>query len=199
MSKAKKEIAPPPADVKLTPKQAEKFWSYISKTKSCWIWNGPKASFGYGKMRAGGRDWKAHRISWVIHNGPIPGGLKVLHNCPSGDTPACVRPDHLFLGTQEDNMKDMAKKGRSPSGDNHFSRRNPEKMARGERHGSSTHPESRPKGEEHSMAKLDETRVREIRTRYRGGKTSQAKLAKEYEVCAMTICRIVNKQIWTHI
>jgi hypothetical protein len=70
----------------------------------CWFWNGTLSN-GYGKM---GRQL-AHRLSWEAFNGPIPDGLFVLHKC---DTPPCVNPDHLFLGTHGDNVRDCLAKGR---------------------------------------------------------------------------------------
>lgn len=70
---------------------------------------------GYGLVGSRGDEVSrlAHRFSWVIHFGPIPKGMQVLHTC---DTPACVRPDHLFVGTQQDNMNDMATKSRGNGG-----------------------------------------------------------------------------------
>lgn len=62
----------------------------------------------------------AHRFSWILANGKIPDNLSVLHNCPGGDNPACVNPDHLFLGTQLDNGNDAARKKRFPYGEKHF-------------------------------------------------------------------------------
>lgn len=80
----------------------------------CWLWVGVKNKQGYGHFEWSrkGRDffWMAHRAAWRIHRGPIPGGLQVLHRC---DVPSCVNPDHLFLGTQQDNMDDMVRKGRA--------------------------------------------------------------------------------------
>lgn len=79
----------------------------------CWWWLGRLDRAGYGSIRVGGKYGKmelAHRASWTVHRGAIPSGLKVLHQC---DVPCCVNPDHLFLGTQADNIQDMMEKGRN--------------------------------------------------------------------------------------
>ena len=75
----------------------------------CWLWTSTWASCGYGQFRINGKYWLAHRASWKLLYGEIPGGLQVLHKC---DVRPCVNPDHLFLGTQSDNMLDCFKKGR---------------------------------------------------------------------------------------
>lgn len=79
----------------------------------CWLWIGTRdPKTGYGALRIGKKMMKAHRVSWDLYNGPIPDGLKVLHQC---DVPNCINPDHLFLGTQLDNVRDMIAKGRKSS------------------------------------------------------------------------------------
>ena len=91
-----------------------RFERKIKKTNSCWIWAGTVNNvWGYGQFVCGKKQWRAHRYSWHLNRGPIPDGMEVCHSC---DVRLCVNPDHLWLGTQLDNMRDMAKKGRSLNG-----------------------------------------------------------------------------------
>jgi len=76
----------------------------------CWMWSSDKDRKGYGRVYVENRRMPAHRVSWEIFCGAIPTGLSVLHKC---DSPACVNPEHLYLGTQKDNVKDMWAKGRN--------------------------------------------------------------------------------------
>lgn len=96
----------------------------------CWLWTASSDESGYGRLNgeaSGQRFRSAHRASWLLHKGAVPSGLFVLHKC---DTPACVNPEHLFLGTTQDNVSDKMAKGRHP-------RCAPYAPARGERcHGS---------------------------------------------------------------
>jgi hypothetical protein len=86
-----------------------RFWRNVQKTPTCWLWTGAYQKPGYGKIGDGSHSKYAHRVSWELQAGAIPHGLQVLHRC---DNPQCVRPDHLFLGTQADNVADMYAKGR---------------------------------------------------------------------------------------
>lgn len=81
------------------------FWERVAKGLGCWTWQGAKTSAGYGHYRG----VYAHRVAYAEANGPIPDGLFVLHHC---DNPPCVRPDHLFLGSNRDNILDMLAKDR---------------------------------------------------------------------------------------
>ncbi len=97
-----------------TPQFIERFWARVEKTQTCWIWKGGTSGSGYGQLRIQRKlrqkSLLAHRVAWVLsQTDPIPPSIQVLHRC---DNPRCVNPDHLFLGTQYDNMQDMIKKGR---------------------------------------------------------------------------------------
>jgi hypothetical protein len=107
---------------RLTPRlrsdPVERFWSHVRKTESCWLWTSTKNKSGHGTFRFAPDETmkKAHRVSWELANGPIPLGMVVCHNCPSGDNPACVNPAHMFLGDQAENVRDCVRKGRIPLG-----------------------------------------------------------------------------------
>lgn len=88
-----------------------RFFALIAKGDGCWTWTGAtnrRNGYGYFKRRDR-RQMNTHRVAWEFAHGPIPDGLCVCHHC---DNPRCVRPDHLFLGTQRENMQDMKAKGR---------------------------------------------------------------------------------------
>lgn len=90
---------------------AVRFWAKINKTEGCWLWTGCVNTTGYGMASWSGRQKNivAHRRVWTMLKGPIPEGMEVCHTC---DVPRCCNPDHLFLGTHAENMKDCAAKGR---------------------------------------------------------------------------------------
>lgn len=88
---------------------------------ACWLWRGALNRHGYGRAVIDGVVWLAHRYAYLLDTGKSPGDLKVCHRC---DTPACIRPQHLFLGTQADNVSDMIRKGRA----RHATRLSPEQV-----------------------------------------------------------------------
>lgn len=134
----------------------------------CWIWTGSLNKTGYGQFGVGGKAVLAHRMSYELFKGPIPKGMHILHSC---DNPSCVNPDHLFLGTHQDNMDDKVAKNR----------------------------QAKPQGNLNGRAKLTEQQVKEIREKYVPRKYSSYSLAKEYGVSQYNICAIISNKSWKHI
>lgn len=147
---------------------ADRFWAKVTKGPGCWLWTGCTSRGGYGYLSRGGRgggNERAHRISWEINYGPIPAGQIVLHRC---DTPSCVRPDHLRLGTQADNVADMIEKGRGkPWGPGN---------------------QSSQRGETHWKAKLTDEQVAEIRSLR--GKMSQKAIGLRFGISQAHVSRL---------
>lgn len=148
----------------------DRFWSKVRKTKKCWLWVGSIRDNGYGvisKSRShlltSHREEYAHRVSWKITRGPIPVNRCVLHKC---DNRRCVRPSHLWLGTNKDNTHDMYSKGRAAS------------------------------GERHGTAKLTEKLVAEIRRVHAEGGATQRELSLKYEVSQGTINSVLSGKLW---
>jgi hypothetical protein len=166
--------------IEYTAADVEKFWSQVDKNGPvirpelgpCWVWTRAKATrYGYGIFGpAWKRVYRAHRFAWTMEHGPIPDGLFLCHAC---DNPPCVRPSHLFLGTQKDNMADCSQKGRIDTSAKHY-------------------------GTAHHSARLTENDVREIRRRAGIGDQPRT-LSNEYGVSFQTIWRIVRGKNWKHL
>lgn len=152
-----------------------RFWRKVSIGDECWEWTASRTLCGYGQIQLSNlgepvRMTRAHRASWIIHNGPIPPGLFVCHHC---DNPPCVRPDHLWLGTHAENVADMHRKGRASGGRT-----------------------SRP-GELHPLHKLTLGQVQQIREKASSGATGR-QLAHEFGISTAQISRIKNGTRWAN-
>jgi hypothetical protein len=163
------------------PNTPSDFWRRVDTTGDCWLWTGGVNRRGYGKITVGRKNYATHRYSWEITYGLIPDTKMVCHRC---DRPACVKPDHLFLGSASDNIRDAAMKGR---------------MASGDRNGSRLHPESLRRGEDSSVSKLTADQVIAIYETYRSSKSLLNDVALEYGVGLLTVHRIVKGKSWKHL
>ena len=153
---------------------------FLNKVKKCengcWEWTAGKDKDGYGKYRKG----RAHRFAYELWKGPIPDGLYILHSC---DNPPCVNPEHLEIGTNQDNVNDRQHKNRQAKGDNHGRYTRPETTARGEKQGGS---------------KLTADCVREIKILREFG-FSLKELGKMYSVHCTNISVILRGKSWKHV
>lgn len=142
-----------------------RFWAKVVESEGCWLWAGRDVAHHATIALDDGthRSIGAHVFSYILHYGPIPRGMVVRHKC---DHHACVRPDHLELGTRAENVNDAVMRGR---------------VAYGERQG---------------HAKLSESQVMEIREKYATGGFTQKELALAYGACRASICQIVNGKYW---
>jgi hypothetical protein len=197
---------------------SERFWAKVDRTErtpappfahgSCWPWTAATRRDGYGVIGADDerRTLAAHRVAWEMRAGPPPPSMFVLHCC---DVKPCVRNDdegiyevngivrprfgHLWIGTHEDNMADMARKGRAPQvlhpdrfphGDDHYSRMQPHRLCR---------------GSQHHRAILRDEQVIEMRALYQEIGLSQHMLARRYGISRGTVQGIVSNKIWKHL
>lgn len=149
----------------------DRFWSKVQKSDGCWLWMGSRSNQGYANFYVDGVRKLSHRFAWELTNGPIPSGLLVCHKC---DNPPCVNPDHLFLGTSTDNMRDAAAKGRIHGGNG-------------------------VRGEAHRCAKLTEDDVRRIREVATDKTCSHTALAREYGISVPAVQQVVYRKTWRHV
>lgn len=177
----------------------ERFWCRVQKTDGCWLWTGKPTSDGYGCLKINDQAIRAHSYSYMLHKGEIPEGLFVCHDCPGGDNPLCVNPDHLFLGTAQDNMTDRDAKGRTATGDRNGSRLHPEKVFKGEDHPWRKGNEYHHQGEKNGRAKLNEDDVRLIREMWNTGQYTKSGLGRNFGVSDVLVHKIIHGQLWTHV
>lgn len=136
----------------------------------CWEWKGAIDVYGYGVLYYRDKTIKAHRVSYEIYYAEPLGNLHCLHKC---DNPSCVNPQHLFAGTNLDNVRDKIKKGRCYTGNQ--------------------------KGENNGASKLSDTQVSKIRELYNSKKYTTLKLGEMYNVNRSTISYIVNNKTYKHL
>jgi hypothetical protein len=156
----------------------DRFWSKADRSggpDACWLWMGARDLRGYGRFAFEGRNAHAHKVALLLSGATFPVRAYACHHC---DVKACVNPRHLYVGTHQTNMRDMAARGRA------FFQ---------------AHPERVPRGERHSKARLTDEAVRAIRARYASGGITQRRLAAEYGVHLMTVARAIRRVSWTHV
>jgi len=157
--------------------QVDKFWENVTKTNGCWLWEGHTSHNGYGRLHIYINDKRkivpAHRLSWEIHNGPVPKGILVLHKC---DNPPCVNPDHLFLGTNKDNTQDSLMKGRACL--------------------TNCKPQ---KGEKNGSAILNENMVESVRYQRKNYNYTFKELAGLFNISPSQIANIIHGRSWRNI
>jgi hypothetical protein len=157
--------------IKLISGTKKHFYTKFQKVSSgCWEWIAGLNNKGYGLYYINQEKIYAHRYSYIIHKGVIPEKMCVLHKC---DNTICINPSHLWLGTQSENMKDAAKKGRM------------DKIKKN-------------KGEDVKNSVLTNEKVKEIKIKLKNGEIG-VKLAKEYGVTKTTIYQIKHGKWWKHI
>lgn len=163
------------------------FWARVDRVddEKCWLWRGTLDRKGYGILKSKGRKLKAHRLLWIISHGDIPVGIGyhgtcVLHRC---DTPQCVNPAHLFIGSCADNIRDKVQKGRGAFGD---------------AHGTHTMPDTVRRGVCVNTAKLTDSIVRSARLRRSNGDTI-ANIARDAGVTFQAMRAAIIGRTWTHV
>ena len=165
----------------------------------CILWPGGRNRDGYGYIRD--YDLKlhlTHRLAYRLSSGPIPDRMVVMHTC---DRPACVNPEHLKLGTQAENVRDMDSKGRrNPAfGDSNGSRTCPEARPKGATHWSKVRPTEVTRGERHGMSKVTSSDVVKIRTLYRLRIFDQPQLAARFGLNQGNISAITSGRTWSAV
>lgn len=176
--------------------------------KGCWEWQGSLGQEGYGNFPIRGSTEKAHRIAYRFFKGPIPPGMCVCHTC---DNPPCCNPDHLWLGTWMDNVRDKYAKGRGnhargerngavmhPERLHRGPHKTPRKLIRGLDHWAVKNPERLARGEKHKKSKLTKEKVIDIRRRCANRENCYA-LAEEFGVSSGTVHAAAIGETWKHI
>lgn len=152
----------------------ERFWAKVDKTEACWLWTASTQTNGYGQFRYEGTTKRAHRVAWFFAHGSWPeSGMVVCHRC---DNILCVRPDHLFVAAQRDNVRDAWQKGR----------------------GRTPSAETATKGSAHHWAQLTPADVRAIRRLHADG-SSPVEIARQYGRDPSHVRQIIARTIWKSV
>jgi hypothetical protein len=151
----------------------KRFHSRYTRGNGCWLWSGACDQDGYGVIKYKKRQYRVHRVMYELCNGPIPNGKVVMHTC---DVPGCVRPDHLKVGTNLENTRDMVSKGRK-----HL-----------------TIGSKAQQGVLNGRARLTEEDVRKIRRRFAEGEL-QINLAPEFGITQGAVHKIIARRTWKHV
>jgi hypothetical protein len=160
----------------------------IKKNGDCWDWKRKISKTGYGQITINSKYCSVHRESYKFFKGEIPLGNQVCHSC---DNKKCINPEHLWVGTQKENIQDAKNKNRLAD-------------QRGRKHSKETleklklRPHSDRRGEKHHLRKLNEKDIFKIRDLLKNGYT-QKQIGEMYEVNQSTICQIKNGKRWSHI
>ncbi len=163
-------------------------------SSGCFLWHAAAHPRGYGVFAITRKNLvAAHRYAFQRKNGGIPVGMVICHKC---DTPACVNPDHLFIGTQADNLRDASNKNRLRTGDNSPSRMRPDLISDGVRKWAKEHPERLARGERRS--KLSTEDVLTIRKLCKEG-IAQSKIALMFSIHQVSVSMINLRKRWGHI
>lgn len=151
---------------------AERFWEKVDKNpdkNGCWNWIAHTDRKGYGVLRIGEQMVHSNRVAWMVTYGDIPNGLFVCHHC---DNRLCCNPEHLFLGNNQDNMRDMARKGRGRNSPSY--------------------------GESHPNSKVTQRDVEEMRRLYGTGKYTYYQLAPLFGISYQNVGNIITRKTWNY-
>lgn len=159
---------------------AKRFWSKVEKTDSCWVWRASTlVDTGYGQFAIKHNvNRHAHRVAYELVNGKIPPGMVVCHKC---DNRLCVNPDHLFIGTYQDNMRDMVAKGRQNWGIKFWSEEKRKSYS----------------GKNSSNAKYSLATIKRVRQLRKEGHSFR-EISKDTGVSYTQVRRIVYKENWKY-
>lgn len=158
------------SELVITEDDIQRFYSRIAiQPNGCYLWTEPKKEGGYGQITINGQSCQAHRISYFLSRGFIIDELHVLHNCPDGDDPGCVAPNHLWQGTNKENMEDMITKGHN----------------------------KRLSHEQHPMAKMTEEDVLLLRSEH--CRFTHTQLAEMFKISRRQVRRLIMGTSWKPI